>query len=99
MSIAAENARIAIAALVRLRVMVDWVRALRFWMRSFFSEGVSGFIPRDSWRILSWVVSVSLEMKSGGDVGESESEADSNVEDVSFCALLLALEMKSSDDD
>jgi len=62
----AENARIAIRKLVRLRVRVDWVRALRFWIRSFFSEGVSGFITRDSWRILPWIFSVS-------DVGDDEA--------------------------
>lgn len=83
------NARIAIRALVRFRVMVDWVRLLRVWMRRSFSEGVSGFIPRDSWRILSWVVSF---------VGVGDDD-DDDVEVVSLCALLFALEMKSGDDD
>lgn len=53
-------------------------------MRRSFSEGVSGFIPRDSWRILSWAVSF-------GDVGDAEG--------VSLFASLFGLEMKSGDDD
>ena len=82
------NARIASRALVRFWLVVDWVRLLRVWMRRSFSEGVSGFIPRDSWRILSWAVSF------GDDDGDVVV-----VEDVSLCALLFGFEMKSGDDD